>query len=203
MENRITPAEASPAPRKTSRPAVPPNGVDTPTLFATLDAVRAQPELARFQFRATNRRQQGAHSRTTFENFYGVGAEQKHVQAFQFDSDHPATLAGRDNGPTAIEFLLHAIAACITAGLGTIAAEHGVTLYEVESKVEGDIDLRGMLGLSSSVRNGYQRIRVSFRVKGNAPPEELAELVEQSRARSAVYDVLTGGVPVDVRVNEA
>ena len=100
-----------------------------------------------------------------------------------------------------IEFLLHGLAACITAGIGNIAAARGVTLTSVESQVEGDIDLQGILGLSDKVRNGYERIRISFTIAGDAPPEKLREIVEQSRARSAVFDVLTNGVPVDVSVN--
>ena len=177
------------------------NGVDTPTLFATIDVVRGQPELAQFQFRATNRWQQGTHSRTRIEGFHGAGGEHAHAREFTYDADHPAVLVGRDQGPTPVEFLLHAIAACLTAGIGNIASARGVTLYEVESTVEGDIDLRGILGLSGEVRNGYRQLRVSFRIKGDAPAEKLEEIVAQSRARSAVYDVLTNGVPVEISVN--
>jgi len=201
METTHPQTTPAPAQRKTSRTVVPLNGVDTPALFATLDAVRAQPELARFQFRATNRWQQGTHSRTLIEGFRGAGGEQAHVRAFTFEADHPTVLVGRDNGPTPVETLLHALAACITAGIGNIAAARGVTLYEVESTVEGDIDLRGILGMSSEVRNGYQGIRLTFRIKGDASPEKLAELVEQSRARSAVFDVLTNGAPVEIQIH--
>jgi uncharacterized OsmC-like protein len=188
-------------PAKQPRERKPLNGVDTPTLFATLDAVKAQPDLAEFQFRATNRWQQGTHSRTKIESFRGAGAEQKHVREFTFDADHPQVLVARDNGPTPVEFLLHALAACITAGIGNIAAARGVTLYEVESTLEGDIDLRGIFGHSTAVRNGYREIRASFKIKGDAPAETLREIVEQSRSRSAVYDVLTNGVPVSMTVN--
>jgi uncharacterized OsmC-like protein len=188
-------------PTKQPRERKPLNGVDTPTLFATLDAVKAQPDLAEFQFRATNRWQQGTHSRTKIESFRGAGAEQKHVREFTFDADHPQVLVARDNGPTPVEFLLHALAACITAGIGNIAAARGVTLYEVESTLEGDIDLRGIFGHSTAVRNGYREIRASFKIKGDAPAETLREIVEQSRSRSAVYDVLTNGVPVSMTVN--
>lgn len=191
----------SPKPSKTPRKVVPMNGVDTPTLFATLDAVKGQPELAKFQFRATNRWQQGTHSRTRIESFSGAGGEHAHAREMTYDADHPQVLVGRDQAPTPVEFLLHALAACITAGIGNIAAARGVTLYEVESTVEGDIDLRGIFGHSSEVRNGYQQLRLSFKIKGDAPAEKLAELVEQSRARSAVYDVLTNGVPVVISVN--
>jgi uncharacterized OsmC-like protein len=109
-------------------------------------------------------------------------------------------LVGTGKGPTPVEFLLHAIAACLTAGLANIAAARGVRLHEVSSTVEGDIDLLGILGLSDEVRNGYQGIRVNFQISGDAPEETLRGLVDQSRARSAVYDVLTNGVPVAVNV---
>jgi len=190
-----------PTQRRTTRKVEPRNGVDTPTLFATLDAVRGRPELAEFQFRATNRWQQGTHSRTRFEEFSGAGGPQKHAREFVFDADHPQVLVGRDHGPTPVEFLLHALAACITAGVGNIAAARGVTLYEVESTVEGDIDLRGIFGMSTEVRNGYRGLRLSFRIRGDAPREVLEGLVEQSRARSAVFDVLTNGTPVEVSVD--
>jgi uncharacterized OsmC-like protein len=175
------------------------NGVDVPTLFATIDAVKASPEIAKFQFRATNRWISGTHNRSTIHDFYGAGQELAHAQASEFDADHPAVLVGADNGPTPVEYLLHALAACLTSGLANIAAARGVTLTEVESTVEGDINLLGILGLSDEVRNGYEQIRVSFRLKGD-DPEKLREVVEQSRQRSAVFDVLTNGVPVTVDV---
>lgn len=176
------------------------NGVDTATLFATLDAVKAQPDIGVFQFRASNRWVSGTHNRSTISGFYGAGQEQEHRQTFVFDADHPALLVGQDNGPTAVEYLLHALLACITHGLANIAAARGVELTEVTSTVEGDIDLNGLLGLSDTARNGYERIRASFHVKGNAPDEKLRAIVEQSRARSAVYDVLTNGVPIEIDV---
>jgi uncharacterized OsmC-like protein len=184
----------------TKRERGPRNGVDTPTLFATLDAVKAQPELARFQFRVTNRWQGGTHSRSRMEPFTGAGGQHAHKAEYRFDADHPAVLVGKDEGPTPVEFLLHALASCLTAGLANIAAARGITLSEVTSTVEGDIDLNGLLGLSKTVRNGYERIRVRFDVKGDAPAEKLRELVGQSRARSAVFDVLTNGVPVELEI---
>jgi uncharacterized OsmC-like protein len=174
------------------------NGVDTPTLFATLNVVKAQPELAKFQFRATNRWISGTYSRSRIETFSGAGGEHRHTGEVEFPADHPAVLVGGDRAPTPAEFLLHAIAGCITSGIGNIAAARGVTLTEVESTVEGDIDLRGILGLSGQVRNGYNQIRVHFRIKGDAPPEKLEEIVRQSQARSAVFDVLTNGTSVVV-----
>ncbi|HSK40490.1 MAG TPA: OsmC family protein [Arenibaculum sp.] len=188
----------APAPKKAP---VPRNGVDTPKLFATIDVVAGQPDLAKFQFRARSRWINGTHSRSTMSGFSGAGGEHDHAAAFQADADHPPVLCGGDNGPTPVEYVLHALASCLTAGIANIAAARGVTLDEVESTVEGDIDLRGILGLSGEVRNGFQAIRVAFRVKGDAPEAKLREIVEQSRARSAVYDIVTNGLPVAVTVN--
>jgi uncharacterized OsmC-like protein len=176
------------------------NGVDVPTLFATLDAVKAAPQAAAFQFRAHNEWLTGTHNRSTIHDFYGVGAERTHERTFTFDADHPAVLVGRDNGPTPVEYVLHALAACLTAGLANIAAARGIRLTEVRSTVSGDIDLNGILGLDPDVRNGYQGITVRFTVKGDAPAEKLREIVEQSRARSAVYDVIVNQVPVTIDV---
>ena len=173
------------------------NGVDTATLFATLDAVKAQPEIARFQFRATNRWISGTHNRGVINGYYGAGQENTRP------ADHPPVLVGGDNGPTPAEHLLHALAACLTSGLANIAAARGIHLEEVSSTVEGDINLLGILGLDPEVRNGYEGIRVVFHVKGDADAEKLAGLVEQSRRRSAVYDVITHGVPVTIDVATA
>jgi uncharacterized OsmC-like protein len=182
-------------------PREPRNGVNTPALMATINAVRETPALAKFQFRAANRWVSGTCSESRIESFSGAGGEHTHTTEFKYGADHPAVLVGQDRGPTPIEFLLHGLAACITAGIGNIAAARGVTLTSVESRVEGDIDLQGILGLSDKVRNGYERIRISFDIAGDAPAEKLREIVEQSRARSAVFDVLTNGVPVDLLVN--
>jgi uncharacterized OsmC-like protein len=176
------------------------NGVDTAVLFATLDAVKAAPEAARFQFRADNEWISGTHSRGSIHGYYGVGEERTHEHTFRFDADHPAVLVGRDNGPTPVEFVLHALAACLTGGLANIAAARGIRLTEVRSTVSGDIDLNGILGLDPQVRNGYQNITVRLAVKGDAPAEKLRELVEQSRARSAVLDIITNQVPVVIEV---
>ena len=177
------------------------NGVDTPTLFTTLDAVAGQPELAKFQYRAVNKWQKGTHSRTTISGFSGAGGDQERDKSFMFDGDHPKVLCGEDNGPTPVEYLLHGLASCLTAGIGNIAAARGVTLYEVQSKIEGDINLLGLLGLDKNVRNGYQAIRIDFSIRGDAPAEKLQAIVEQSRNRSAVFDVITNQVPVEITVN--
>jgi uncharacterized OsmC-like protein len=176
------------------------NGVDTAALFATLDAVKGNTDIAKFQFRATNKWVSGTHNQSTIHGFFGAMQEMAHERPHVFDADHPAVLVGRDNAPTPVEYLLHALAACLTAGIANIAAARGVQLTEVESTVEGDIDLLGILGLSDDVRNGYQQINVSFKLRGD-DPEKLRKVVEQSRRRSAVYDVLTNGVPVSVEVD--
>ena len=168
------------------------NGVDVATLFATLDAVKGQNEIAKFQFRASNTWVSGTHSRSQLSGFYGAMQEMEAQEVTMLDADHPAVLVGKDNAPTPIEFLLHAIAACLTSGVANIAAARGIHLHKVTSTVEGDIDLLGILGLSDgTVRNGYQQIRVTFHIEGDADDETLRGLVEQSRRRSAVYDVLT------------
>lgn len=177
------------------------NGVDTPTLFATIDAVKAQPELAAFRFRATNAWQKGTHSRTTIESFYGAGSEHDHVREYTVDADHPEVLVGGDNAPLPVELVLAGLASCITAGIGNIAAARGVTLSRVESKLEGEIDVRGILGLSDEVRNGFRNIRADFMIEGDAPPEKLRQIVEQSRSRSAVFDAITNPTPVELTIN--
>src|SRR5947207_2849836 len=133
------------------------------------DAVKGDPELAKFQFRATNHWISGTHSESTLQEFYGAKQSMAHAAPYTAVSDHPAVLVGQDNGPTPVEFLLHALAACLTAGLANIAAARGVNLDSVESTVEGDIDLLGILGLPDEVRNGYERVRVSFTLRGDDP----------------------------------
>jgi uncharacterized OsmC-like protein len=177
------------------------NGVNTPVLLATINAVGGAPELAEFKFRARSKWIAGTHSRITVDDFSGAGGDHNHETPFTADADHPTVLVGSDNGPTPVEFLLQGLAACLTAGIGNIAAVRGIELHEVESVVEGDINLLGILGLSNEVRNGYSAIRASFKIRGNASPEKLAGIVEQSKARSAVFDVLTNGVPVTVEVD--
>lgn len=185
------------------RTRAPLNGVDTPTLFATIDAVDNERELARFQFRAENRWQSGTHSRTSITSFFGAGGEQEHVREFVIDADHPQVLVGADNGPLPVELVLAGLASCLTAGIGNIASARGVTLEEVECTVAGEIDIQGILGLSDAVRNGYEKIRVDFRIKGDAPEDKLRQIVEQSRSRSAVFDIITNQVSVDVTVNRS
>ena len=143
----------------------------------------------------------GTHSRTRIEGFSGAGGEHAQTANFEYDGDHPPVLCGKGNAPTPVEFLLHAIAACITAGIGNIASARGVELESVECTVEGDVDVQGLLGLSKDVRNGYEALRLTYKIKGDADEATLRKIVAQSQARSAVYDVLTNGVPVAIELD--
>ena len=177
------------------------NGVDTEQLFGTLDLIRAQPELAKFQFRASNRWIGGAHNRSSIKDFYAAGGEDtSRSEGFQIDAGEPAILLGSDTGPNPAEYLLHALAACLTTSIVYVAAARKVELTSVESTLTGDMDVRGALGVDDEPRNGFERISVSFRVTGNASEEKLREVVKRARKRSAVYDMVTNGVPVAVEV---
>src|SRR3954466_13604783 len=177
------------------------NGVDTDTLFATLDLIKQQPELAKFQFRASNRWLGGAHNRSTIKGFYAAGGEDaSRDEEFEIDAGEPAILLGTDTGANPAEHLLHALAACLTTSIVYVAAARKVELTSVESTLTGDMDVRGGVGGDEEPRNGFERIDVTFRVTGNASAEKLREVVERARQRSAVYDMVTNGVPVAVEV---
>jgi uncharacterized OsmC-like protein len=177
------------------------NGVDTERMYATLDLIKDQPELARFQFRASNRWIDGAHNRSTIQGFYGAGQEDSsRTQAFELDAGEPPILLGANTGPNPVEYILHALAACLTISIVYVAAARNVKVTSVESTLAGDLDARGAFGLSDEVRNGFEHIGISFRVTGEAPEEKLREVVERATARSAVYDIITNGVPVDLEV---
>jgi uncharacterized OsmC-like protein len=184
----------------TTEPAIR-NGVDTQQLFGTLDALKADPALARFQFRARNRWIDGAHNRSTIRDFYAAKQEDtSRSKEFVLEAGEPAILLGSDTGPNPAEYLLHALAACLTTSLVYVAAARGVHLTEVESTLEGDMDVQGALGLSDTYRNGFEQIRVSFKVKGDAPEEKLREVVARAQQRSAVFDMVSNGVPVIVEM---
>ena len=173
------------------------NGVDTAQLYGTLDAVKADPTIARFQFRARNHWIGGAHNRTVIRDFYAANQEDgSRTEEFVLDAGEPAILLGTDTGPNPAEYLLHALAACLTTSIVYVGAARKVELTSVESIVSGDMDVRGALGVDEEPRNGFERIRVSFRVTGHASEEKLREIVERARNRSAVYDMVTNGVHV-------
>jgi uncharacterized OsmC-like protein len=177
------------------------NGVNTETMFATLNLIKAQPELAQFQFRASNRWIDGAHNRSTIKGFYAAGGEDaSRPEGWELDAGEPAILLGTDTGPNPAEYLLHALAACLTTSIVYVAAARKVQLTSVESMLTGDMDVRGALGVDKEPRNGFERIGVSFRVTGDAPAEKLREVVQRALQRSAVYDMVTNGVPVAVEL---
>jgi uncharacterized OsmC-like protein len=173
------------------------NGIDTAQIYGTLDAIKADPSLAPFQFRVRNRWIAGTHSRSTIHDFWGAGAEDtSRDTAFEVDASEPPVLLGHNEAPNPAEFLLHALAGCLTLTIVNVAAARKVTLTEVSSTLEGVLDARGALGLDDTYRNGFSQIRISFSVKGDAPREKLEEIVERAQARSVVYDMVSNGVPV-------
>jgi uncharacterized OsmC-like protein len=178
------------------------NGVDTGTMFATLDLIKEQPALATFQFRVANKWIAGAHNRSTIKGFYAAGGEDTtRAGEWNLDAGEPAILLGADEGPNPAEYLLHALAACLTTSIVYVAAARKVELTSVESRLTGDMDVRGALGVDDEPRNGFERIAIEFRVSGDAPEEKLREVVDRARQRSAVYDMVTNGVPVALEVS--
>jgi uncharacterized OsmC-like protein len=175
------------------------NGIDTAQVYGTLDALKADPDLARFEFRATNRWINGPHSRSTIHGFWGAGQEDASRETpFEVDASEPPVLFGNNEAPNPAEFVLHALAGCLTLTIVNVAAARKVTLTEVSSTLVGVLDARGATGLDDSYRNGFEHVRVSFSVKGEAPREKLEEIVERAKARSVVHDIVSNPVPVDV-----
>ena len=176
------------------------NGVNVEALLGAREAFKGDLSLTQFQWRARNEWVNGVHSRTVIDDFTGVGGPQSHKAPVAHDADHPELFAAEDSGSTPVEFVLHAIAACLTGGIAAVATNRGITLNSVTSTIEGDMDLQGILGMDPDVRNGYSQIRVSFEIDADADADAVEKLVEQSRKRSAVYDILTGNVPVEITV---
>jgi uncharacterized OsmC-like protein len=180
------------------------NGVNVDQLFGTINAIKETPGLAKFKFRARNEWVGGGHNRSTIKDFYGAGKEDTSRQsAFVLVNDEPSVLLGQDNGANPVEFVLHALAGCLTTSLIYHAAAQGIKIDEVESQFEGDIDLHGFLGLSDKVRNGYENIRVTFRIKADAPEEKLQELCQLAQRRSPVFDTISNPVSVSVKAQKA
>ena len=173
------------------------NGVDVETLMETVAAIKNDPELGACHFRASNSWLSGNHNRSTVTGFYGAKQEIAHKQTFTMDADEPAILAGNDEGANPVEHLLHALASCLTTSMVAHAAVRGIEIEELESKLEGDIDLNGFLGLDANVPKGYTEIRASFRVK--AKPEDLDRIRELAEF-SPVFNTITQGANVAVNV---
>jgi uncharacterized OsmC-like protein len=179
------------------------NGVDVERLAGTVDHVSADPALARFQFRARNRWIDGGHNRTTIEGFYGAGREDTSRSApFVLDADEPPVLLGQNLAPNAPEYVLHALAACLTGTIVYHAAARGIVLEGLECTIEGDVDLHGFLGLDETVRPGYQQIRVAFKATGDFDDEQLAELARLT-SYSPVRDIVSNPVPVHIDIARA
>lgn len=176
------------------------NGVDVQALKETLAAIDAKRELAKFQFRAENEWLGGAANRTTIEEFDGTCQTHRHSQTFVFDADEPPVLLGGDTGANPVEYLLTALASCVTTALVVHASARGIELRRVKSRLEGDIDLLGFLGMDDTVRNGYEGIRMTFELDADVPEEELEELLRLGPGYSPVFDVVTNGVPVKVEL---
>ncbi len=176
------------------------NGIDVIEFENTVQAVKAEPELGKFQFRATNQWEMGGYNRTAIRGFYGAGAENgAEDRSFVLEADEPPVLLGEDRTANPVEYLLHALASCLTSSIIYKAAARGITIESVESKLEGDLDARAFLELSNDVRKGYQNIQASFKIKSDASAEELKECAEFS----PVLDVITHGTPVSLRVEKA
>jgi uncharacterized OsmC-like protein len=179
------------------------NGVDLDRLFGTIDAVNADPTLARFQFRARNQWIDGGHSRTTIKQFYGAGQEDtSRTEPFVLDTDEPPVLLGQNKAPNAGEYVLHALAACLTGAIIYHAAARGIVLDGLECTIEGDLDVHGFLGLDDNIRAGYESIRVAFKATGDFDDDQLAELASLTQY-SPVRDIVSNPVPVAINVDRA
>jgi len=176
------------------------NGVNVQALLDARGAVTDAPEAAQFTWRASSTWKHGVHSETTIQNYFGLGEEQNHKVEHTFDADHPETFAASDNGITPIEYLLVGLTSCLTAGVASVAQNRGIQLRSVEATVEGNHDIRGILGADSDVRNGFNDIKVSFNIDADASQEDIEALVAQSQKRSAVFDALANPTEITVHV---
>jgi uncharacterized OsmC-like protein len=176
------------------------NGVNVDALLGAREALTEAPEGAQFQWRATCDWVNGTHSHSTVAGFHGLGDEQQHKTEFSFDTDHPEIFASEDHGATPVEYLLVGLAGCLTAGVASIAQNRNIQLRSVKATLEGAMDIQGILGIDSDVRNGFGDITVSFEIDADASREDIEALVAQSQKRSAVFDVITNPTNVAVTV---
>jgi uncharacterized OsmC-like protein len=176
------------------------NGVNVQALLDAREALKGAPDAAKFTWRASCKWQSGTHSNTKVGSFFGLGQEQQHKTTSSFEADHPEVFASQDLGITPIEYVLVGLASCLTAGVAAVAQNRGIQLRSVESKLEGKMDIRGILGVDTDVRNGYDDIKVTFKIDADASKQDIEAVVAQSQKRSAVYDVITNPVNVTVEV---
>jgi len=177
------------------------NGVNVEALLGAREALTAAPEAAEFRWRANCTWQNGTHSHSTVEEFYGLGDDQRHKTTFHYDSDHPEIFASEDKGATPVEFVLVGLGSCLTAGIAAVAQHRNIQLRSVSATIEGSMDLQGILGIDSDVRNGFDGIKVTYTIDADATPDEIRALVAQSQKRSAVFDIVTNPTNVTVEVN--
>ena len=177
------------------------NGVNVGALLEAREALTAMPEAAQFTWRATFEWVNGTHSRSRVEGFFGLGEEQNHKTEFTFDADHPQIFASEDHGATPVELVLAGLASCLTAGVASVAQNRDIQLNSVKATLEGGMDIQGILGIDSDVRNGFNGIKVTYDIDADATPEEIRAVVAQSQKRSAVYDAITNPTNVTVEVN--
>jgi uncharacterized OsmC-like protein len=177
------------------------NGLNVEGWFKAIETIKGNPGLARFTFRAKNRWVGGVHCRTFIKDFHGLDREdESREEAFILDADEPRVLLGEDHGPNATEALLHALATCLNTTFMYHASAHGVEVEELDLELSGNLDLRGVMGISGEVRNGFEEIRVTFRVKADAPREQIEKLCQLAQQRSPVFDMVSHGVPVRARL---
>ncbi|HUL81190.1 MAG TPA: OsmC family protein [Gammaproteobacteria bacterium] len=177
------------------------NGVNVDALLAAREALKQAPQAAKFAWRASCKWQTGTHSRSKVKGFHGLGAEQKHKTEFSFDVDHPEIFASEDIGATPVEYVLVGLASCLTAGVAAVAENRGIKLRSVEAQLEGAMDIQGILGIDSDVRNGFDDIKVTFKIDAeNASKKDIQALVAQSQKRSAVYDIVSNPTNITVVV---
>ena len=176
------------------------NGVNVEALLGAREALTAAPAAAQFKFSATNEWIGGVHSRSTVQEFFGLGEAQSHRQPYSVDTDHPEIFAAADNGPTPVELVLMGLAGCLTAGVASVAQNRGIQLRSVKATVAGNMDMAGILGIDPEVRNGFNGISVRYEIDADASKEELQGVVAQSQKRSAVFDVVTNPTAVVVEV---
>src|SRR6204780_2688440 len=176
------------------------NGVNVQALLEAREVLKGAPEAAQFTWRASSKWQNGVHSTTKIQNFFGLGEEQSHKTESVFDADHPEVFAAEDSAITPIEYLLVGLAGCLTAGVASVAQNRGIQLRSVESTVEGHHDIRGILGVDGDVRNGFNDVKVTFKIDADASREEIEALVAQSQKRSAVFDALANPTEIDVTI---
>jgi len=176
------------------------NGVNVEALVGVRDALADTPEIAQFQWRASVSWIKGTHSRSSVEAFHGFSEEQRHKTVFTHDADHPLAFAAEDNGITPVEYVLVALGSCLTAGIAAVAQQRQIQLRSVNATIEAEMDLHGILGADSDVRNGFSGVKVHYEIDADASPDEIKALVAQSQKRSAVYDILTNPTNVSVTV---